>query len=164
MQVLASVRRMPEFLTRAFLKTGRSRMRPKTGIRLRKESAVGMKPANRHQKPYVSTIIPTMAQPHTTSPTPLRKNKLPCTVHTGCCAPARSLCCRGEEWTRGVQCAGINILTHLLSKRAESLQAGKITFRFFLRMKNRTVACGPIVRATPHTNISCMHSTSYAGT
>ena len=35
-----------------------------------------------------------------------------------------------------------------------------ITFRFFLRMKNLTVACGPIVRATPHTNMSCMHRTS----
>ncbi len=61
------------------LKTGRSRTRPKTGIRLKKDSAVGMKPAKRHQKPYVSTSIPTIAQPHTTRPTPRRKNALPCT-------------------------------------------------------------------------------------
>lgn len=54
-------------------------MRPKTGIRLKKERAVGVKPANRHQRPYVSTSIPTIAQPHTTIPTPLRKSMLPCT-------------------------------------------------------------------------------------
>jgi len=66
------------------LKTGRSRTRPKTGIRLKKDSAVGMKPAKRHQKPYVSTSIPTIAQPHTTRPTPRRKNALPCTAnHAG---------------------------------------------------------------------------------
>ena len=63
------------------LKTGRSRTRPKTGIRLKKDSAVGMKPAKRHQKPYVSTSIPTIAHPHTTRPTPRRKNALPCTAH-----------------------------------------------------------------------------------
>lgn len=64
------------------LKTGKSSTRPKTGIRLKKDSAVGMKPAKRHQKPYVSTIIPTIAHPHKTRPTPLKKNMLPCSSGT----------------------------------------------------------------------------------
>ena len=64
------------------LKTGKSRTRPKTGIRRKKDSAVGMKPAKRHQKPYVSTIIPTIAHPHNTRPTPLKKNMLPCSPGT----------------------------------------------------------------------------------
>jgi hypothetical protein len=52
-------------------------MRPKTGILLRNDSAVGTNPAKSSQNPYVSTTIPKIAHPQTTSPTPAMKNMVP---------------------------------------------------------------------------------------
>lgn len=34
----------------------------------------------------------------------------------------------------------------------------QLTFRFFFRRKNLTVACGPMVSATPHRNMSCINT------
>lgn len=57
---------------------GRSSALPSTGMRRRKESTVGKKPAKSSQKPYASTAMPTIAQPHTTSARPPRKKAEPC--------------------------------------------------------------------------------------
>ncbi len=171
-------------------------MLPSTGMRRRKESTVGKKPANSSQKPYASTAMPTIAQPHTTSATPPRKKAEPCAGGVSALLGARpterqgsaqravpaplwkrqllALATQAAEDTRwqtdpvrtlNLQLTAVSgdvcfLCCTITGKVAGSARA----FRFFLLMKKRRVACGPIVSDTPARNISCPRTSCFSGT
>ena len=156
-------------------------------MRRRKESTVGKKPANSSQKPYASTAMPTIAQPHTTSARPPRKKAEPCargraallgapphrTMELGpasragaaleeAAAGAQQIEQQDKRWqTDPVRTLSLQLSMHcqvictcsVLQNREGSWSAR--AFRFFLLMKKRRVACGPIVSDTPARNMSC---------
>ena len=108
---------------------GRSRRRPRIGSRLKKPRMVGKKPLKSAQNPYASRHMPTRAHLIRINTTPARKKADPCRM--------------GMSMAYG-KCISI--------QQTSSLSQ---TFQFFFLIKNRSVALGPMVVATPARNSSC---------